>query len=256
MLIDNCRIEVETWPLRVPFRISRGAKTEAAVVTVSLKSGAFIGRGECCPYPRYGETVESIARTLSKFDLNDLGHSNFSALRAGLQDALAPGSARNALDCALWDLEAKISGIPVSKLAGLPAPMPVTTCFTLSLDTPVAMADAAGRHADCPLLKLKLGDAGRDIDRMKLVRAARPDARLVADANEGWLPSDLSAMMEAAEAYGIEVTEQPLPAANDDALGAVELGNGSIFCADEAAAPGSDIRELVGRYQAVNVKLD
>jgi len=255
-LIEGISVEIESWPLRVPFRISRGAKSEATVVSVALRSGRTVGRGECCPYARYGETVPKIAATLRALDLNSLGCSSVTELRTNVQTLLPPGSARNALDCALWDLEAKLSNTPVWQLADLPQPASVMTCFTLSLDTPVAMANDAKRHAECPLLKLKLGDAVLDPERMRMVRAARPDSRLVADANEGWSIHDLNTLRDAAIAHGIELIEQPLPAADDTALASIEPITGTILCADESAAPGQDVRELVGRYQAVNVKLD
>ena len=225
-------------------------------MSVTLRSGGASGRGECCPYPRYDEEAPEIAATLRTVDLNALEGDSFSQLRTTLQKHLPPGSARNALDCALWDLEAKSSSVPVWQLAELPEPKPLLTCFTLSLDTPKAMAEDAQRHAACPLLKLKLGDAALDRERMQQVRAARPDARLVADANEGWSNREFHALLEAAAACGIELIEQPLPATNDGALATIGVLPGALLCADESAAPGQDVRELANRYQAVNVKLD
>lgn len=253
MRITSSTARIENFPLISPFRISRGTKTDATVVCVEITSGTSTGRGECCPYPRYGETPEKILETLRSIDLSTK-HASPGALRSDLLARLPPGSARNALDCALWDLEAKQTGKPVWQLAGLPAPKPLTTCFTLSLDTPDAMANAALEHATCPLLKLKLGDPASDAARMAAVRKARPDARLVCDANEGWQPDNLQAMATAALAEGIELIEQPLPAASDAAL--IDVITSVPFCADESASPGRPPRDLQNRYQAINIKLD
>jgi L-Ala-D/L-Glu epimerase / N-acetyl-D-glutamate racemase len=257
MRIDQYDVRIETWPLASPFRISRGAKTEAIVVTVSLGSGTFTGSGECCPYPRYDETVEQISETLRSINLNALGCGDLADMRQCLLRMQPPGSARNALDCALWDLEAKSKSTSVAKLAALPEPQPLVTCYTLSLDTPEAMADDARRHADCPLLKLKLGDASLDPDRIHSVRNARPDARLVADANEGWGTTDLKRLMSAAGDHRLELVEQPLPADNDATLAATGMNNSNVpLCADESASPGILMSALGNRYQAVNIKLD
>ena len=172
MRIDQCEIHVESWPLLQPFRIARGAKTEAQVIVVELRSGPHIGRGECCPYPRYGDSIQQTLSTLQAFDWNALGTRSPSDLRAALLNHLPANAARNALDCALWDLEAKSSGIPVWQRASLPEPKALTTCFTLSLDRPDVMAESALHHTDCPLLKLKLGGTTLDDQRMAAVRAA------------------------------------------------------------------------------------
>jgi L-alanine-DL-glutamate epimerase-like enolase superfamily enzyme len=255
MRIDRIDVRPETWPLNVPFRISRGAKAEAAVVTVELQSGSHVGRGECCPYPRYGESIEQTLATLNQLDLNAFDVRNLADLRNAMIDHLPPGSARNAVDCALWDLEAKATGHPVWQLAGLPSPQAQLTCFTLSLDRPDAMAEDALRHADCPLLKLKLGEsADTDVERIQAVRTARPDARLVCDVNEGWQPNQLSALVLSAAACGMELIEQPLPGGSDEGLAA--LSPAVPVCADESAFPGSLPSSLAGRYQAVNIKLD
>jgi len=253
MHFDTCDIRIERWPLRTPFRIARGAKTEAELVTVTLEKAGATGRGEACPYPRYGETpastVAAIERALKAIESTPDSHT----ARTALLD-LPPGSARNALDCALWDFEAKQTSIPVYKRAGLAPPAPVITCYTLSLDTPDAMAKAAREHADCLLLKLKLGDAPGDPARMRAVRRARPDARLVADANEGWRADGLPALLDVAAEVQIEVVEQPLPAADDSALRG--FASPLPLCADESAAPGTDLAALTDRYQAINIKLD
>jgi L-alanine-DL-glutamate epimerase-like enolase superfamily enzyme len=257
MRIDQYDVRSETWPLVSPFRISRGAKSEATVVTVSLGSGPYAGRGECCPYPRYGETVEEIEKTLRSIDLNALGCHSLPDMRQCLLHALPPGSARNALDCALWDLEAKANATTVARIAALPDPQPLITCYTLSLDTPEAMADASKRHADCPLLKLKLGDASMDVRRIRSIRNARPDARLVADPNEGWATTDLTSLMSAATEHRLELVEQPLPADQDAALTTMAFRAIDVpICADESASPGILMSALQKRYQAVNIKLD
>lgn len=253
-LIETCTAEAEDWPLARPFRISRGAKSVATVVTVTLTAGGVSGRGEGCPYPRYGETVDDTLSTLRGLDWHAFAALDLAAMRLALHDHLPPGSARNAADCALWDLAAKTAQRPVWQLAGLSPPRPTTTCYTLSLDTPDAMAADAHAHHDCPLLKLKLGDSIGDADRMRAVRAARPDARLVADANEGWSPSDLAPLIDVAAACRLELIEQPLPDGDDAAL--ADLTPPVPLCADESAAPGTSVAALSPRYQAVNIKLD
>jgi L-alanine-DL-glutamate epimerase-like enolase superfamily enzyme len=254
MLFDHHTIAVERWPLRTPFRISRSAKTEAVVVTITLEAGGVSGRGEGCPYARYGDSPETAVADLKAAAALVRDAAELPAARDRLAGLLPPSSARNALDCALWHLEARLTGTPVHDLAGLPPPTPLTTCFTLSLDTPEAMAAAAARHRDQPLLKLKLGDAARDAARIAAVRTARPDARLVADANEGWRFADLPPLLAAAASAGVELIEQPLPASDDYTLR--EVTPAVPLCADESAAPGSDVTALSDRYQAVNIKLD
>ena len=235
-------------PLNAAFAISRGAKTSAETVRVRLTDGDNAGRGESVPYGRYGETVDSVlAEIEAARDAIEAGIS-----REALQSLMKPGAARCAVDCALWDLEAKKTGKLVWQLAGLPEPRPVETAMTITLDAPEAMADAA-RAAPGRLLKLKLGGAG-DLARLQAVHAARPGARLIADANEGLSPSDLPALVKAAAELGVVLIEQPLPAGQDEALlkrpGAVAL------CADESAHTSADIQTLARYYDAVNIKLD
>lgn len=241
------RIEVasERWPLAEPFVISRGSKTEAHVVVVTLTRGAHAGRGEAVPYARYGETVESVLAAIR----------NAGAVhdRTQLASLLPAGAARNALDCALWDLAAKESGRAASDLAGLARLEPRETCFTLSLGTPDDMAVKARAVSHLGLLKLKLGGEG-DGARMAAVRAARPDARLVADANEAWTPEMLVPLLAAARNAGFELIEQPLPAGDDTALAAISRA--VPVCADESAHTAADLDRLAGRYDAVNIKLD
>ena len=224
-------IRGESFPLAQTFTISRGAKTTADIVVVELSRDDCIGRGECVPYPRYNE---SMAGTIDA--LESLRPQVEAGLdRAALQCALPPGAARNALDCALWDLEAKLSGCPVYELAGLAAPHPVVTAYTLSLDDPEAMGRAAAQHADRPLLKIKL--AGRDdLDRVAAIRANAPDSTLIVDANEGWSADQVEPLSAALARLGVALIEQPLPAAQDALL--AEFEHPVPFCADESCHTG------------------
>jgi len=246
------RAELETWPIAGRFVISRGARTEAHVIVVDISLGDHRGRGECVPYPRYGESVDAVLTDIAAMELR-LGDDP-AAARAILKTSMRPSAARNGIDCALWDLEARIRRQPVHLLAGLPAPGPVLTCYTLSLDEPDVMASLAVRHLDKPLLKLKLGGGAKDALRMRAVRAARPDVRLVADANESWSEADLERLMAVAAETGVELIEQPLPAGKDDALG--RASRPVPVCADESAHTAQDLPLLKGRYDAVNIKLD
>ncbi|NNE23627.1 MAG: dipeptide epimerase [Rhizobiales bacterium] len=239
----------ESWPIAGSFTISRGTKTSAEVVTVTLEDDGATGRGECVPYPRYGETVEAVKAALERAR---------PAIEAGMTRRDIPGvldlrAARNAVDCALWDLEAKKSGTPVWQLAGLPPPQPTVTAYTLSLDTPHAMAEAARNSCNRPLLKLKLGDEG-DAERLRAIRAAAPSARLIIDANEGWQPQDLEKLFSVCEETGVELIEQPLPAGNDDALR--DIAHPVMVCADESAHDRAGLNDLIGKYDAINIKLD
>jgi L-alanine-DL-glutamate epimerase-like enolase superfamily enzyme len=239
----------ESWPVAGRFTIARGAKTAADVVVVTLSDGQHRGRGECVPYPRYGETVPQVLATLEEARpavAEGLGHGDVPRM-------VAPRAARNALDCALWDLEAKRAGKPVWQLAGLAPPKPLVTAYTLSLDAPEAMAEAAAKAAARPLLKLKLGRDG-DGERLRLIRRAAPDARLIVDANEGWSPEALPAMLAACAEAGVELVEQPLPAGNDDALR--NRPRSLAICADESAHDRDGLGHLAGKYDAINIKLD
>ena len=236
---------IERWPIDGTFTISRGSKREAVVVVVEVSAEGITGRGECVPYARYGETPETTLAELQA--LGPLVDAK-SALAA-----LNSKSARNALDCATWDWQAKRTGIAPHLRAGRPAPQLILTCYTLSLDTPEAMAAKARSVASLPLLKLKLGGAD-DAARMRAVRASRPDARLIADANESWQPSQLAALLAVAYETRFELIEQPLPADADAALGAID--HPVPVCADESAHGAEGIAALAGRYEAVNIKLD
>ncbi|MEM9871051.1 MAG: N-acetyl-D-Glu racemase DgcA [Pseudomonadota bacterium] len=242
------RIEVsqDVFALAQVFRIARGARTEAQVVTVSVSDGAHRGWGECVPYARYGETLETVTAQIEAVPRD--------VTRARLQDLLPPGAARNALDCALWDLDAKQAGRRVWELAGLPAPVPEITAYTLSLDSPEAMRAQAAEHAHRPLLKTKLGGGEEDIARIEAVRAGAPTARIIVDANEGWTPDLYIALAPVLVQLGVEMVEQPLPAGADDAL--LELERVLPVCADESCHDRASLPALAGKYDMVNIKLD
>jgi L-alanine-DL-glutamate epimerase-like enolase superfamily enzyme len=243
----TCRIE--RWPIAGAFAISRGAKTEAVVVVAEISDGRTTGRGECVPYARYGETADGVVAAIEAMReplAQGLG-------RQALQRSLPAGAARNALDCAFWDLEAKRAGRPVCDLAGLPAPAPVVTAFTISLGAPPAMAEAAAREAARPVLKVKLGADG-DPERIAAVRRAAPRATLIVDANEGWRPDNLAANLAACAEAGVTLVEQPLPAGKDDAL--ATIARPILVCADESIHDRASLAAIAGRYDAVNIKLD
>jgi len=242
-------IAEERWPIAGSFTISRGSKTEAHVVTVTLADGGHVGRGECVPYPRYEETVPQVMAALEAL------RSRIEAgiTRDEIASILSPHAARNALDCALWDLQAKKAGKPVWQLAGLPAPQPAVTAYTLSLDSPEAMGEAAAKASARPLLKLKLGRDG-DAERLKLIRKNAPSSRLIVDANEGWTPDNLASMLAACADVGVELVEQPLPAGNDEALRTISRA--VTVCADESAHGLDTLDQLIGKYDAINIKLD
>jgi L-alanine-DL-glutamate epimerase-like enolase superfamily enzyme len=246
-------LAAERWPIAGSFAISRGSKTEAVVVVAELGDGKARGRGECVPYPRYGESVESVMT-----QINTMRSQLAAGLdRRALQTAMPPGAARNALDCAFWDLEAKRSGRPVHELAGLAAPHALTTAYTISLGPSAAMAEAAAKAATRALLKVKLGGSdehGGDAARIAAVRAAAPKATLIVDANEGWDERNLSRNLAACAAAGVVLVEQPLPDGGDQALAG--LKRPIPVCADESAHDRASLAALVGKYDAVNIKLD
>ena len=238
----------ERFPIDGAFTISRGSKTEAEVISCTITEGENSGRGECVPYRRYGETVESVRRQI------ETASAAISAGidRARLLEAMPSGAARNAVDCALWDLEAKISGIRVAeRLGGKPAPL--ETAFTLSLASPEAMAAQARQNASRPLLKVKIGGEG-DIARIRAVRQAAPASRLILDANEGWTDDDVANNLAVAAELGVALVEQPLPAGRDAILG--RIGHPVPVCADESVHTADGLEALAGLYDAVNIKLD
>ena len=242
MTID---VVAESFRLAETFTISRGSRDEAEVLTVTVREGRVVGRGECVPYKRYGESMESVAA--------QIGALKGGISRDELQEALEPGAARNAVDCSLWDLEAKRSGRRVWELAGLAAPGPVETAYTLSLDTPEKMQAAAARHAHRPLLKIKLGGEG-DMARLESVRAGAPKTRIIVDANEGWTAEVYSELAPHLVRLGVALVEQPLPAGDDGLL--AEIERPLPVCADEAAHDRASLPALKGKYDMVNIKLD
>jgi L-alanine-DL-glutamate epimerase-like enolase superfamily enzyme len=247
---QHLSVSVDRFPIDGTFTIARGSRTEAVVVTASITEGAAIGRGECVPYARYGETVEGVAR-----DIEAMAAMIASGLtREALQAAMPAGAARNALDCALWDLDAKRSGVPASVTAGLNRWPPATTAFTISLGAPETMAEAAAKASGRPILKIKLGGPDGDLARIRAVRLAAPDAVLIADANEGWTGDALAVHLAACADAGFALVEQPLPAKEDEALRGIDRP--VPICADESAHDRAGLDRLVGLYDAINIKLD
>jgi L-alanine-DL-glutamate epimerase-like enolase superfamily enzyme len=240
---------IERWPIAGSFTISRGAKTEAVTVVTEVSQGGLTGCGECVPYPRYGETPEATLAALLAMQERVTGGLD----RNGLQAAMPPGAARNALDCALLDLEAKASGQRVWELLGRAAPRACITAYTISLGSPEAMADATARAAHRPLLKIKLGGEG-DGARIAAVRKAAPGAELIVDANEAWTADSLDRHLGACAAAGVTLVEQPLPAGKDEAL--ARIHRPLAVCADESVHDRASLAGLRERYDAVNIKLD
>jgi L-alanine-DL-glutamate epimerase-like enolase superfamily enzyme len=242
-------LSVETWSVRGVFRISRGSQTEIVVVTAEIREGSFTGRGECRPYARYGETPESVMAAIesTRQDLQE------GLERGELSNHLAPGAARNAIDCALWDLAAKREGQPVWKLAGLPPPQPLITAYTLSVDSPENLAATAESQKWRPLLKLKLAGQ-RDLQCVAAVRANAPDSRLIIDANEAWSQRDYEDLTPELARLGVEMLEQPFPAGSDACL--ASLPKLLPVCADESCHDSKSLDRLMGLYDVVNIKLD
>jgi L-alanine-DL-glutamate epimerase-like enolase superfamily enzyme len=246
-------VTVERWPIAGSFTISRGAKTEAVVMVAKLADGRHHGRGECVPYARYGESIESVTAAIE--GLRPAIEAGLD--RTGLQKAIPAGAARNALDCALWDLAAKRAGKPAYQLAGLAPPRALTTAYTISLGSPAEMTVAAEKAATRALLKVKLGgddSDGGDPERIAAVRRAAPKAALIVDANEGWSPQNLAANLAACAAAGVELVEQPLPADADAAL--ASRSRPIPVCADESVHGRASLAGLKGKYDAINIKLD
>ena len=242
-------VRTESWPIAGAFTIARGAKTEVVVVVATLSGQGFSGQGECVPYGRYGETVEGVVAAIEAVRAPLAAGLD----RAALQEAMPAGAARNALDCALWDHEAKASGEPAYARASLPPPRPLTTAYTISLASPDAMARAAATAAARKLLKVKLGADG-DAARIRAVRAAAPAAELIVDANEAWRADNLAANLAACAEAGVTLVEQPLPAGDDAALAGI--ARRIPVCADESVHDRASLAALVGKYDAVNIKLD
>ncbi|MAM94142.1 N-acetyl-D-Glu racemase DgcA [Parvibaculum sp.] len=243
--------EIQSWPIAGAFTISRGAKTEANVVVATVSQNGLTGRGECVPYARYDENEKDVVAAIKAQQpaISD-GMS-----RAELQRVMPRGAARNALDCALWDLEAKLAGKPAWELAGLSAPRALTTAYTLSLASPGDMREAALAAAKCPILKLKLGHGGDDdLARVEAVRGGAPNSVLIVDANEGWKPEDVLPLAREFARLGVSLIEQPVPAKEDEVLRGIE--SPVPLCADESAHGLEGMKRLVGLYDFINVKLD
>jgi L-Ala-D/L-Glu epimerase len=238
------------FPLAGTFKISRGARTESRVVEVAIRQEGITARGEAVPYARYGETMESVLAQIESISAAIAD----GATRMDLQALLPPGAARNAVDCALWDLEAKQTGKRAWELAGIPEPPVQTTAYTLSLDAPDAMGRAAAAQAGRPLLKLKLAGDDHDEARVAAVRAAAPRAKLIVDANEGANPANVEALCAAMARLDVALIEQPLPAGDDGVL--ANFSHPVPLCADESFHTGKDIARIAGLYEFVNIKLD
>ncbi|MEJ2028270.1 MAG: dipeptide epimerase [Maritimibacter sp.] len=238
-------VTADTFPLAEVFTISRGSRTEAKVLTVRIEEGGLTGWGECVPYARYNETLESVTAEIEALPA--------SFTRQELQSLLPAGAARNAVDCALWDLEAKRAGKRVWELAGLPAPGPEITAYTLSLAEPEAMRAQAAKNAHRPLLKIKLGTPD-DMGRLEAVRAGAPTSRIIVDANEGWSAEVYADLAPHLLRLGVELVEQPLPAGDDASL--IGMERPIPVCADESCHDRASLAGLKGKYDVVNIKLD
>ncbi|WP_299779031.1 N-acetyl-D-Glu racemase DgcA [uncultured Roseobacter sp.] len=241
----HIEVSRDVFRLAQVFTISRGSRTEANVLTVRITDGQHEGWGECVPYARYDETLESVTAEIEGLP-DDL-------TRAALQDLLPAGAARNAVDCALWDLEAKRAGKRAWELAGLPAPGPEITAYTLSLDSPEKMQAQAAENAYRPLLKIKLGTPD-DMPRLEAVRAGAPNAKIIVDANEGWSAEVYADLAPHLVRLGVALVEQPLPAGEDDAL--IGLDRPVPVCADESCHDRASLPKLKGKYDVINIKLD
>ncbi|WP_157015439.1 N-acetyl-D-Glu racemase DgcA [Mesorhizobium xinjiangense] len=241
--------QVESFPIEGQFRISRGAKTQADVVTCRITDGIHSGQGECVPYARYGESMDSVADTLEKAR----AEIEKGIGRTELLEAMAPGAARNAVDCALWDLEAKMIGHRAHQKACHILPRPVVTAVTISLDEPGEMAAQARANALRPLLKVKVGSTN-DVARIHAVASAAPNSRIILDANEGWTEDNIKENLLAAAQFHVALVEQPLPAGKDEILR--HMPHPVPICADESVHTAERLDELNGLYDAVNIKLD
>ena len=243
----------DRFPFRDVFTISRGTRTEQAVVAAHLNDGFHSGHGECTPYARYDESVDGVAADIEALRDWLADGEDPDSLRAALQQRMPPGAARNAVDCALWDLAAKRSGRPVWALAGLDAPGPELTAYTISLADPATMRNKAAANAGRPLLKIKLGGEG-DMARLEAVRAGAPGSRIIVDANEGWTADEYAVLAPALLRLGVEMVEQPLPAGADDAL--ADMARPLPVCADESCHDRTSLPGLRGKYDMINIKLD
>lgn len=240
---------IEAFPIAGTFTISRGSKTEADVIVCTISEDGFSGRGECVPYRRYGETMEGVMAEIAVVSKA----IEAGLTRDGLQSAMKPGAARNAVDCALWDLEAKRSGSSVAAAIGATRQEPIVTAFTLSLSDAAAMGEDAKKSSGRPLLKIKLGTED-DESRLRAVRDSAPNARIIVDANEGWTEENIERHLAIAAELKISLIEQPLPAGKDEILSHIKRM--VPVCADESVHSTADLSSLRDRYEAVNIKLD
>jgi len=239
------KVKAETFRLAETFTISRGSRDAAEVLTVTVSDGVVTGRGECVPYARYGETLASV--------MDEIRALPETITRPALQETLPPGAARNAVDCAMWDLEAKQAGKRVWDIADVPGPAALTTAFTLSLDTPENMEKSAARHSHRPLLKIKLGTPD-DMARLEAVRRGAPKTDIIVDANEGWTADIYADLAPHLIRLGVLLVEQPLPAGADDML--AEIERPLPVCADESCHDRASLPGLAGKYDIANIKLD
>mgnify|MGYP000017632473 CR=1 FL=1 len=238
-------VQDDVFPLAQVFTISRGSRTQAQVLTVRVERDGYVGFGECVPYARYDETLESVRQEILGVPAD--------VTRAELQELLPAGAARNALDCALWDLEAKTAGKRVWDLIGMPEPAPEITAYTLSLDTPEAMEEQARKNAFRPVLKIKLGTPD-DMPRLEAVRRGAPASTIIIDANEGWSAEVYKDLAPHLIRLGVALVEQPMPASQDEAL--LEIERPVPVCADESCHDRASLAHLKGKYDVVNIKLD
>jgi L-alanine-DL-glutamate epimerase-like enolase superfamily enzyme len=238
------------WPYKTPFRISYQVSTVADTVQIELKDGGLVGRGEASGVSYHGETADSLLDELTALRQDLINGIS----RAELQKRLPPGGARNAIDCALWDLEAKRAGKRVWELAGIPTVKPITTDFTLGIETPEVMAKAAAAAKNCPALKIKLGGGAEDIARIEAIRAARPDAQIIVDANQGWDEKQLHEIVPVLARLDVRLIEQPMPVGKDEALR--NFKSPIPLCADESCQTRESLPALVGKYGYINIKLD
>ncbi|GAL11006.1 muconate cycloisomerase [Vibrio astriarenae] len=244
----KARVYTNSWPIRGSFTISRGSKTQADTVVVQLESEGFVGRGECVPYARYGESVESVVEELSAL----VPKLEAGMSRGALQEALPSASARNAIDCAMWDLECKIKGCTIWQLLGI-EPQPLETAYTISLASPQVMEKSASDNSFRPLLKVKLG-GGEDIARLKAVRKGAPESKIIIDANEAWTSELYQQLLPELVELDIAMIEQPFPSDNDEALSF--LPRPIPICADESCHDRETLSGLVDRYDMINIKID
>ena len=241
----NIKTKVDVFPLKKLFTISRGSRTEAEVVSVKVSKDGFTGYGECVPYKRYNETVKSVIDQIT--NLNQVNN------RYDLEQNLPPGAARNALDCAFWDLEAKLNNTSVADLINLSI-SPVITSFTLSLDTSEKMGQEAQLNSHLPILKIKLGGGNEDLERIKSVRKFAPQSDIIVDANEGWSLDEYNYLMPHFVEAKIKMIEQPFPSQSDGEL--KNINRPIPICADESCHDTSSLEKCIGKYDVINIKLD